>query len=123
MRFKNWIRLEGRKRRHCRIRNKIAGTADHPRICVYRSLNNLYAQIIDDDKGATLFSLSTKDSVVRGKVKSGGNVEAAKVLGATFAQSAKEKGFSKVVFDRSGYLYHGRVKAFVESARKNGLEF
>ena len=110
-------------KRHLRIRNKISGTADIPRISVFRSLTNLYAQLVDDTKGHTIVSLSTMDKTVKEKVKSGGNVEAAAALGEQFARQAKEKGITRVVFDRSGYLYHGRIRAFAESARKNGLVF
>jgi len=123
MRFRKWIPLRGREKRRKRIRNKIAGTQALPRISVFRSLKNLYVQLIDDENGRTLFSMSTSHPQVREKVKNGGNVEAARILGDTFAKSAKEQGFSKVVFDRSGYQYHGRVKALAEAARKGGLEF
>ena len=123
MRFRNWIKLRGREKRHKRIRNKIAGTASKPRLSVFRSTNNLYAQFIDDTNGKTLLALSTMHPQVKSKVKSGGNVEAARILGDVMAGLAKEKGFKKVVFDRSGYLFHGRVKALAEAARKGGLEF
>ena len=116
-------KVRGRQRRHKLIRKKIIGTKDRPRLCVFRSLENLYAQLIDDIKGHTLFSASTNAPDLKKKIGHGGNVKAALVLGEEFAKRAKEKGFSKIVFDRAGYLYHGRVKAFAEAARKNGLIF
>jgi len=123
MRFRQWIELKGRKKRQMRVRNKISGTPERPRISVHRSLNHFFAQIVDDEKGHTLFSLSTMSPAVKGKIKSGGNTAAAKVLGELVAKAAVEKGIKKVVFDRAGYMYHGRVKAFAEEARKGGLEF
>ena len=116
-------RLKGRIKRHKVIRKKVIGTKDKPRLCVFRSSKNFYAQLIDDMKGAILFSLSTNGKDLKSKVGYGGNVKAAKFLGEEFAKKAKEKGFSKVVFDRAGYLYHGRIKEFAETARKNGLVF
>ncbi|HOW35965.1 MAG TPA: 50S ribosomal protein L18 [Candidatus Omnitrophota bacterium] len=109
--------------RHERLRKKIIGTLDQPRLCVHRSIKNLHAQIIDDVAQKVLFGISTLDKQVRAKIKSGGNVGAATVLGEALAVKAKEKGIKKVCFDRGGYLYHGRVKAFAEAARKGGLEF
>ncbi len=106
-----------RKRIHERIRRKLSGTSERPRLNVYRSLNHIYAQVIDDLSGVTIVSASTI------KVKSGGNVAAARDLGKTIAERAKEKGVSKVVFDRGGYLYHGRIKALADAAREAGLEF
>lgn len=108
-----------RQRVHDRIRAKIQGTAERPRLNVYRSLNHIYAQVIDDQKGVTLVSAST----VAAKAKTGGNVMAAKEIGKQVAERAKEKGIKKVVFDRGGYLYHGRVKALADAAREAGLEF
>jgi len=105
------------------LRRKIVGTNEKPRLCVFRSGKNLYAQLIDDVKGYTLFSASTNDKGGKSKVRYGGNVKAAALLGEEFAKGAKEKGFAKITFDRAGYLFHGRVKAFAESARKNGLIF
>jgi len=99
------------------------GTAEKPRLCVFRSGKNLYAQLIDDVKGHTLFSVSTSGKAVKNKIGYGGNVKASVLLGEEFAKGAKEKGFAKIVFDRAGYRFHGRVKAFAESARKNGLIF
>ena len=116
-------KVTGRKRRHKIIRKRIRGDKDRPRICVSRSNMNFNAQLIDDDKGCTLFSLSTNSKLIKGKLPYGGNIKAAQILGEEFSKKAKEKGFSKVVFDRAGYLYHGRIKAFAESARKNGLIF
>ena len=112
-------RNEIRQRVHNRIRAKMQGTAERPRLNVYRSLNHIYAQVIDDAKGATLVSAST----VAAKAKSGGNVAAAREIGKQVAERAKEKGIKKVVFDRGGYLYHGRVKALADAAREAGLEF
>jgi large subunit ribosomal protein L18 len=110
-------RNEIRQRIHARIRRKMAGTAERPRLNVYRSVNHIYAQVIDDQAGATIASASTI------KLKTGGNVAAAKEVGKTIAELAKEKGVTKVVFDRGGYLYHGRIKALADAAREAGLEF
>jgi large subunit ribosomal protein L18 len=112
-------RNEIRQRVHDRIRAKIQGTAERPRLNVYRSLNHIYAQVIDDSKGATLVSAST----VAGKIKGGGNVAAAREVGKLVAERAQEKGIKKVVFDRGGYLYHGRIKALADAAREAGLDF
>ena len=112
-------RNEIRQRVHNRIRAKLQGTAERPRLNVYRSLNHIYAQVIDDTKGETLVSAST----VAAKAKTGGNVMAAKEIGKQVAERAKEKGIKKVVFDRGGYLYHGRIKALADAAREAGLEF
>ena len=108
-----------RVRRHARVRAKISGTKECPRLCVYRSNKNIEAQIIDDDKRVTLVSSSSMSL----KLANGGNVEAAKAVGADIASKAKAKKIKKVVFDRSGYIYHGRVKALAEAARESGLEF
>ena len=108
-----------RQRVHARIRQKMQGTAERPRLNVYRSLNHIYAQVIDDATGATLASASTRAA----KLKTGGNVAAAKEVGKKVAQRAKEKGIKQVVFDRGGYLYHGRIKALADAAREAGLEF
>ena len=108
-----------RRRVHTRIRRRLAGTAERPRLNVYRSLNHIYVQVIDDANGVTLVSAST----VAAKAKTGGNVAAAKEIGKQIAERAKEKGISKVVFDRGGYLYHGRIKALADAAREAGLEF
>ena len=104
---------------HDRIRKKMQGTAERPRLNVYRSLNHIYAQVIDDQKGETLVSAST----LQMKLKTGGNVAAAKEIGKTIAEQAVAKGIKRVVFDRGGYLYHGRVKALADAARAAGLEF
>ncbi len=111
-----------RQRVHTRIREKIAGTAERPRLNVYRSLNHIYTQLIDDLNGVTLASASSFGSKTAEKAY-GGNVEAAKSVGKLIAERAKEKGIKKVVFDRGGYLYHGRVKALADAAREAGLEF
>jgi large subunit ribosomal protein L18 len=112
-------RNEIRQRIHARIRRKLSGTTERPRLNVYRSLNHLYAQVIDDQKGETLVSAST----LALKIKTGGNVAAAKEIGKAIAEQATAKGIKKVVFDRGGFLYHGRIKALAEAAREAGLEF
>jgi len=101
----------------------VRGTAQQPRLCVHRSLNNMQAQIVDDDLGKVLCGLSTLSKSQRSQFKKRGNIQAAAALGETFANEARQKGISKVCFDRGGYLFHGRVKAFAEGARKGGLEF
>jgi large subunit ribosomal protein L18 len=108
-----------RQRIHDRIRRKLSGTGARPRLNVYRSLGHIYAQVIDDQKGQTLVSAST----ISLKLKTGGNVAAAKEIGKAVAKKAVEKGIKKVVFDRGGYLYHGRIKALADAARAAGLEF
>jgi len=117
------IKEQQRIYRHQRIRNGLEGTSLRPRLCLHRSLNNLQAQIIDDSAGKVLIGKSTLAKDVKSKAKSGGNVGAATILGEVLAQEAIKKGIKKVAFDRGGYLYHGRVKAFAEAARKAGLEF
>ncbi|OUM95067.1 MAG: 50S ribosomal protein L18 [Thermobacillus sp. ZCTH02-B1] len=114
---------KARLKRHLRIRKKISGTAERPRLSVFRSAKHIYAQLIDDEKGITLASASTLDKELRGKIANGGNVEAARQVGELIAKRAKAKGIDKVVFDRGGYLYHGRVKALADAAREGGLEF
>ena len=109
-----------RKLRHARVRGKISGTSERPRLCVFRSESNIYAQIIDDVAGATLAAAS---SVEKGFEGNGGNCEAAKKIGATVAERALQKGIEEVVFDRGGYIYHGRVQALAEAAREGGLKF
>jgi len=111
---------EIRERIHKRIRRKVAGTADRPRLAVFRSVAHIYAQVIDDAKGSTLVSASSVEKTAK---TNGGNVAAAKAIGKTIAERAKEKGIKKVVFDRGGYQYHGRVKALADAAREAGLEF
>jgi len=110
-----------RKRRHRRVRGKVAGTPQRPRLNVFRSSCNIYAQVIDDSQGVTLCSASTVEKDFSGPA--GGNMEAAKVVGQMVAERAKAKGIEEVVFDRGGYLYHGRVKALAEGAREAGLQF
>lgn len=112
-----------RRKKHMRIRNKITGTPVRPRLNVYKSSNNIYAQIIDDTKGLTIVSASSVDTALKGSVKYGGNIEAAKEVGKLIAQRAVEKGLKLVVFDRGGYVYHGRVKELADAARAEGLEF
>ena len=111
-------RNRARLRRHARVRRKISGTAECPRLNVFRSSKHIYAQIIDDLAGTTLVSASTMD---KDFTEYGGNVEAAKAIGVKIAQKAIEKGITQVVFDRGGYIYHGRVKALAEGAREGGL--
>ena len=108
-----------RVRRHARVRRKIKGTPECPRLCVYRSNKNIEAQLIDDDKRVTLVASSSMTL----KLENGSNIEAAAKVGADIANKAKAKNITKVVFDRSGYIYHGRVKALAEAAREAGLEF
>ncbi len=112
-------RNEIRQRVHDRIRAKMNGTPERPRLNVYRSLNHIYVQVIDDSQGVTLVSASTAAA----KIKTGGNVAAAKEIGKLVAERAQEKGIKRVVFDRGGYLYHGRIKALADAAREAGLEF
>ena len=114
---------EERLRRHARVRKKINGTADIPRLSVYRSLNHIYVQIIDDVKGVTLCSASTMEKEVKGAVKDMNKTDAAKTVGKKVAERAKKKGIKAVVFDRGGYLYTGRVQAVADGAREAGLEF
>ncbi len=111
---------DARIKRHMRVRKNISGSAERPRLNVYRSLNHIYAQIIDDTKGITLVSASSMDKDFSGY---GGNIEAAKAVGNLVAKKALEKGIKAVVFDRGGYIYHGRVAALAEGAREGGLEF
>lgn len=119
--FKKTDRKKARVKRHMRVRNKISGTAERPRLAVYRSEKNIYAQIIDDVAGRTLFSASTLDKDFA--VKVGSNKEAAKVVGEVIAKKAVENGIEEVVFDRGGYVYHGRIKELAEGAREAGLRF
>ena len=109
-----------RQKRHQRIRQHLAGTATRPRLNVFRSLAHIYAQIIDDDKGVTLTAASSVEKTFDGK---GGNIEGAKKVGAAIAKKALDKGITEVVFDRGGYIYHGRIKALAEAAREAGLKF
>ena len=112
-----------RLQRHKRVRRKVSGTTQRPRLCVFRSSNNIYAQIIDDANRVTLTAASSLDAEVKGAVNHGGNKEAAKMVGEMIAKRAIEKGITEVVFDRGGYLYHGRVQVLAEAAREAGLKF
>ena len=112
-----------RTRRHRRIRRTVAGRPERPRLCVFRSHKHLYAQVIDDVAGKTLYSVSTLDERLAKALKSRGNVQAAERLGQLVAEQAKAQGITRVVFDRGGYLYHGRVQALADAARKHGMEF
>jgi len=112
-----------RQKRHLRVRKNIFGTAERPRLNVFRSLTHIYAQIINDQTGTTLVSASTMDKEIREAVAYGGNIEAAKAVGAAVAKRALAQGINQVVFDRGGYIYHGRVAALAEAAREAGLEF
>ena len=114
-------RNKARAARHTRVRNKVVGTKSVPRLNVFRSNNNIFAQIIDDEASKTLVSASSIDKEL--KLENGGNIEAASKVGELLAKRAKKAKISEVVFDRGGYLYHGRVKALAEAARENGLEF
>src|SRR5262245_48331631 len=114
---------EARVRRHFRVRKKVTGTPDRPRLNVYRSLEHIYAQVIDDVSGHTLVSASTLDSEVKKAIDGKPKTEAAKVVGQVVAQRAKSAGIAKVVFDRGGFKYHGRIKALADGAREGGLEF
>lgn len=112
-----------RIKRHKRVRKNISGSSERPRLCIFRSIKHIYAQVIDDKKGVTLVSLSTLNPEREGKEKYQGNIKAAEMLGNLLAKKLKEKGIKKVVFDRGGYLYHGRVKAVAESVRKGKIVF
>ncbi len=114
---------ELRVRRHTRIRKRVLGSPERPRLAVFRSDRHIYAQVIDDTSGQTIAAASTVDRGLRGETSYGGNVEAAKRVGTLVAERAREKGISKVVFDRGGFLYHGRVAALADAAREAGLEF
>ena len=111
-----------RGKRHRRIRKRVAGSSERPRLNIYRSLTHIYAQVIDDAQGHTLASASTVDATLKG-AKNGGNIEGAQAVGKLIAERAKAAGVERVVFDRGGYLYHGRVKALADAAREGGLEF
>lgn len=116
-------RLKSRVAKHQRIRKKISGTMERPRLDVFRSLKHIYAQVIDDDTGKTLTAASTLSKEFKEQKKKTCNIEAAKIVGELIAEKALEKGIQKVVFDRGGYLLHGRVKALAQGARDKGLEF
>lgn len=114
---------QARKIRHYRMRKNIVGTSERPRLNVFRSLQQVYAQIIDDNEGTTIVSASTMGKALKGKFSNGGNIEAAKAVGKLVAERALEKGITEVVFDRGGYLYHGIIKELADSAREAGLKF
>jgi large subunit ribosomal protein L18 len=119
----NKSRNSMRKRRHLRVRKKISGTTDRPRLNIYRSLNQIYAQVIDDQAGGTIVYASTLDGKIQSKLKGKTKTEQAKLVGTMIAERAKEKGIETVVFDRGGYRYQGRVRALAEAAREAGLKF
>ena len=123
MQSKSNLRKIKRVARHERIRKHLVGTKERPRLCVSRSLKNMSAQIIDDTSHKVIAGISTLDKDIRTKIKSGGNLAAAIALGEAVAALAQKKGITKVSFDRGGYLYHGRIKAVAEAARKAGLDF
>lgn len=114
---------EKRQRRHLRVRKRVTGTPDRPRLCVFRSVNHIYAQVIDDYAQRTLVSASSVEPSFREGKSSGGNVAAAAKVGKILAERALEKGLKRVVFDRGGYIYHGRIRALAEAAREGGLDF
>jgi large subunit ribosomal protein L18 len=117
-------RLEGRTRRHLRIRRKVTGSAERPRLSVFRSLNHIYCQLVDDLSGRTLLAVSSQDKDLVETLKSAkGKVAKSKLVGRRLAERAKDKGIARVCFDRGGYLYHGRVKAVADGAREGGLNF
>jgi large subunit ribosomal protein L18 len=121
--FKKVDRQAVRRKKHLKIRKRISGTASKPRLSVYRSNTNMFVQLVDDVNGVTLAAASTIDKDLKGSITNGGNVEAAKAVGKAIAAKAAEKGITEVVFDRSGYLYTGRVLAIAEAAREAGLKF
>lgn len=112
-----------RQRKHSKVRRKVSGTAEHPRLCIFRSLSHIYAQLIDDEQGYTIVSASTLDSGIRSESEGKKKVAVAALVGRLVARHAVERGISRVVFDRGGYKYHGRVKALADAAREGGLEF
>lgn len=121
--FKTYDRREARRRRHHRVRKRVAGSPERPRLAVYRSHNHIYAQVVDDVQGHTVVAASTVDPVLRGQLDGMARTEQASRVGRLVAERAREQGVQHVVFDRGGYLYHGRVKALAEAAREAGLEF
>jgi large subunit ribosomal protein L18 len=121
--IKHKDRSVGRQRRHLRIRRIVQGTPERPRLSVFRSLAHIYAQVIDDRAGRTLAAASTRDPEIRGQAETATKSDAAKLVGQLIARRAKERGINRVVFDRGGYLYHGRVRTLAEGAREGGLEF
>ena len=114
---------KARLKRHLRVRKKISGTNERPRFSVFRSSKHIYAQLIDDVKGVTIASASTLDKELASEIGNGGNVESARKVGELIAKRAKAKGYESVVFDRGGYLYHGRIQALADAAREAGLQF
>ena len=122
-RVRNISKDSHRRRIHERVRTRVMGTTERPRLCVYRSLGHIYTQVIDDRTGQTLASASSVDKETKKNLKGGGNIAAAKVIGKVIADRAKAAGVTKVVFDRGGYKYHGRVKALADAAREAGLQF
>ena len=114
---------ELRRRRHYRLRRKVNGTPDRPRLAIFRSLKHIYAQVIDDTQHRTLAAASTMDGSLKTSLKTGGDIEAAKAVGKLVAERAKEQGVSKVVFDRGGFAYHGRIASLADAAREAGLDF
>ena len=117
------VKAQARHERHARLRKKLSGSKDRPRLCVRRSLHHLYAMLVDDARGHTLASASTLDKSLSGEMTSRTNLAAAKALGSAIAAKAKAAGIAQVVFDRGGYKYHGRVRALADAAREAGLEF
>ncbi len=115
--------VQRREKTKARIRGRISGTPERPRLTVFKSLKRIYVQVVDDTKGITLASASSLEKDLRAKLSNGANIEAAKAVGASIAARLQEKGIKSVVFDRNGYLYHGRVKALADSAREAGLQF
>ena len=116
-------RFDARKKRQARVRKRVVGTSERPRLCVFRSVAHIYAQVINDENGATLAAVSTMSPELKDSLKGLKKSEAAKAVGKAIAEAAKIKGCQKVVFDRNGFLYHGRVKALSEGAREGGLDF
>jgi large subunit ribosomal protein L18 len=123
MQSKSKVRRESRQRRHVRLRAKVRGTTQRPRLVVHRSANHITAQVIDDSKGVTLVSAATYDEAMRSKTPKGGNIKAAQAIGEAIAMKALEKSITTVVFDRGGFDFHGRIKALADSARAKGLKF
>ncbi len=121
--IKHRDRNEARQRRHLRIRRAVQGTPERPRLSVFRSLAHIYAQVVDDRVGRTLAAASTRDPEIRSQAEAAKKADAGKLVGQLIARRAKERGIRRVVFDRGGYLYHGRVRALAEGAREGGLEF
>lgn len=117
------MKITGRKKRARRVRTKVFGTTESPRLSVHRSLKNIFVQLIDDDKGISLIGVSSLCQNIKERKIEGGKINIAKAVGKLAAEKAKEKGISKIVFDRNGYLYHGRIKAVAEGAREGGLIF